>query len=211
VIFFQEKYFYQQKYQHISRLVKKGVVGNRRHVRRGSLVASFSDTGRAKVGGVSPLIAMIQRRAKAAGIITRIGNHTFRATGVTAYLKNGGTLERAAQMANQPPHAQHSFTTAAPKKGHSTKLSGYSFEPIDDCEACTMNAVHLRRIDPARNMPGFYRLDVQPDLYGGVLLVKEWGRIGARGRTVAERYDSEALATDALQRHERKRRRGYAE
>ena len=44
--------------------------------------------------------AMIQRRAKAAGIATRVGNHTFRATGVTAYLKNGGTLERAAQMAN---------------------------------------------------------------------------------------------------------------
>ena len=44
--------------------------------------------------------AMIQRRAKAGGIKTRIGNHTFRATGVTAYLKNGGTLERAAQMAN---------------------------------------------------------------------------------------------------------------
>ena len=44
--------------------------------------------------------AMIQRRAKAAGTTTRVGNHTFRATGVTAYLKNGGTLERAAQMAN---------------------------------------------------------------------------------------------------------------
>ncbi len=44
--------------------------------------------------------AMIQRRAKAAGVTTRVGNHTFRATGVTAYLKNGGTLERAAQMAN---------------------------------------------------------------------------------------------------------------
>ena len=43
---------------------------------------------------------MIQRRAKAAKIETRVGNHTFRATGVTAYLKNGGTLERAAQMAN---------------------------------------------------------------------------------------------------------------
>jgi site-specific recombinase XerD len=43
---------------------------------------------------------MIQRRAKAGGITTRVGNHTFRATGVTAYLKNGGTLERAAQMAN---------------------------------------------------------------------------------------------------------------
>ena len=44
--------------------------------------------------------AMIQRRARVAGITTKIGNHTFRATGVTAYLKNGGTLERAAAMAN---------------------------------------------------------------------------------------------------------------
>jgi site-specific recombinase XerC len=44
--------------------------------------------------------AMVRRRAVAAGIATKIGNHTFRATGVTAYLKNGGTLESAAAMAN---------------------------------------------------------------------------------------------------------------
>jgi site-specific recombinase XerD len=44
--------------------------------------------------------AMIRRRAAAAGIGTKIGNHTFRATGITAYLKNGGTLENAALMAN---------------------------------------------------------------------------------------------------------------
>lgn len=44
--------------------------------------------------------AMIGRRAAAVGIATRIGNHTFRATGITAYLKNGGTLEKAAMMAN---------------------------------------------------------------------------------------------------------------
>jgi len=44
--------------------------------------------------------AMIGRRAAAAGIATKIGNHTFRATGITAYLKNGGTLENAAAMAN---------------------------------------------------------------------------------------------------------------
>jgi integrase/recombinase XerC len=44
--------------------------------------------------------AMIRRRAAAAGIETKIGNHTFRATGITAYLKNGGTLENAAAMAN---------------------------------------------------------------------------------------------------------------
>ncbi len=44
--------------------------------------------------------AMICRRATAAGIETSIGNHTFRATGITAYLKNGGQLETAAAMAN---------------------------------------------------------------------------------------------------------------
>lgn len=44
--------------------------------------------------------AMVRRRAAAAGIATKIGNHTFRATGITAYLKNGGTLENAAVMAN---------------------------------------------------------------------------------------------------------------
>jgi integrase len=43
---------------------------------------------------------MIRRRAAAAGIETPIGNHSFRATGITAYLKSGGTLERAAAMAN---------------------------------------------------------------------------------------------------------------
>lgn len=44
--------------------------------------------------------AMVRRRAAAAGIATELGNHSFRATGITAYLKNGGTLEKAASMAN---------------------------------------------------------------------------------------------------------------
>ncbi len=44
--------------------------------------------------------AMVQRRALTAAIGTKIGNHSFRATGITAYLKNGGTLENAAAMAN---------------------------------------------------------------------------------------------------------------
>lgn len=43
---------------------------------------------------------MIARRRAAAGIATKLGNHSFRGTGITAYLKNGGTLEKAAQMAN---------------------------------------------------------------------------------------------------------------
>jgi len=42
---------------------------------------------------------MIRRRAATAGITAPIGNHTFRATGITAYLANGGALERAQEMA----------------------------------------------------------------------------------------------------------------
>jgi predicted DNA-binding WGR domain protein len=75
-----------------------------------------------------------------------------------------------------------------------------------------MIVVHLRRIDATRNMRRFYRLDIEPDLFGGVILMKEWGRIGARGRMVAESYDSADLAAAAMQRQaERKRRRGYGD
>ena len=42
---------------------------------------------------------MIRRRATAAGILAPIGNHSFRATGITAYLANGGALEHAQAMA----------------------------------------------------------------------------------------------------------------
>jgi site-specific recombinase XerD len=42
---------------------------------------------------------MIRGRAVAAGIIARIGNHSFHATGITAYLGNGGALEHAQSMA----------------------------------------------------------------------------------------------------------------
>jgi integrase/recombinase XerD len=43
---------------------------------------------------------MVRRRAIAAGIETSIGCHTFRATGITNYLTNGGTLEKAQALAN---------------------------------------------------------------------------------------------------------------
>jgi site-specific recombinase XerD len=47
----------------------------------------------------SDVYRMIGRRAEDAGIKTKIGCHTFRATGITAYLKNGGRLEIAQQIA----------------------------------------------------------------------------------------------------------------
>ena len=42
---------------------------------------------------------MVQRRAADLGMRIRVGCHTFRATGITAYLEAGGTLENAQAMA----------------------------------------------------------------------------------------------------------------
>ena len=50
--------------------------------------------------GQADVFRMIRRRAAAAGIRTLIGCHSFRATGITEYLRNGGKLEIAQQMAN---------------------------------------------------------------------------------------------------------------
>ena len=56
-------------------------------------------------------------------IATKIGNHTFRATGVTAYLKNGGTLENAAQMAN---HASTRTTQLYDRRAEEVTLTRWS-------------------------------------------------------------------------------------
>ena len=57
-----------------------------------------------KLSGRTPLPQanvhmMLLRRALAAGIQTKISAHSFRATGITTYLQNGGKLEVAQQMA----------------------------------------------------------------------------------------------------------------
>jgi len=69
--------------------------------------------------------AMIRRRASAAGIKTKLGNHSFRATGITAYLKNGGTLEKAAAMANPrtPRRARPGSTIAGAIRSASMRSS----------------------------------------------------------------------------------------
>src|SRR5215204_3797103 len=70
---------------------------------------------------------MIQRRARAAGIRTRIGNHTFRATGITAYLRNGGTLEKAAMIAN---HASTRTTQLYDRRNDEVSLDEVSLDEV---------------------------------------------------------------------------------
>ena len=62
---------------------------------------------------------MVRRRAAAAGIATPLGCHSFRATGITAYLANGGTLETAAVLAD---HASTRTAQLYDRRGDSVSL-----------------------------------------------------------------------------------------
>jgi len=71
---------------------------------------------------------------------------------------------------------------------------------------------HLIRIDPERNTFRFYRLAPWSDLFGGMTLAREWGRIGSPGQICLERFADEEQAAGALARlAAAKRRRGYRE
>lgn len=64
----------------------------------------FQTTGPKRVLTGSPMhrndvFRMIRRRARAAGLPAGVCCHTFRATGITAYLNNGGTIENAQAIA----------------------------------------------------------------------------------------------------------------
>ena len=69
----------------------------------------------------------------------------------------------------------------------------------------------LTRCDASRNMNRFYALHLQGDLFGGVALVKEWGRIGHPGTVRVALFPSGVEADAELSRtRESKRARGYA-
>jgi predicted DNA-binding WGR domain protein len=65
---------------------------------------------------------------------------------------------------------------------------------------------------PERNQHRFYVLSVQPNLFGGWSLIREWGRIGSPGRVRIDGYASLDGAQEAYSRKLReKQRRGYGQ
>src|SRR5690349_2881121 len=65
---------------------------------------------------------MVRRRTDHAGLKGKLDCHVFRATGITAYLEAGGTLENAQAMA-----AHESPRTT---RSRSMRWSGLRFEPM---------------------------------------------------------------------------------
>jgi predicted DNA-binding WGR domain protein len=73
-----------------------------------------------------------------------------------------------------------------------------------------MTAVILYRIDASKHMHRFYRLDVQPDLFGQWCVMREWGRIGSAGQARSVAFSTPHGAEAALARQRKiKERRGY--
>ena len=68
----------------------------------------------------------------------------------------------------------------------------------------------LYRIDPSQNMSRYYTLCVQPNLFGGFSLIRNWGRIVTGGQMRLELFDNEDNAQEV---HDRlissKLKRGY--
>ncbi|EJZ19853.1 WGR domain-containing protein (plasmid) [Rhizobium sp. Pop5] len=82
-----------------------------------------------------------------------------------------------------------------------------SHDPIMDAQP---DITLLYRIDPCRNMARFYRLSIQPTLFGGSSLLRNWGRIGTEGRLKVELFDTPGQAAAACEHAAgRKLLRGY--
>jgi len=74
-----------------------------------------------------------------------------------------------------------------------------------------MAAELLFRTDPKVNMARFYKLDVQPTLFGEWAVISEWGRIGQGGTVRSTPYGTASEAEAARDRQwRRKAKRGYA-
>ena len=72
-----------------------------------------------------------------------------------------------------------------------------------------LNVLVLDRCDPSQNVSRFYVLRIERSLFGDPTLVREWGRIGQRGRQMIELHPSEHEAVEALEAWlRRKQRRG---
>lgn len=83
---------------------------------------------------------------------------------------------------------------------------------IQTCDSAGMTSepLLLTRRDPASNMARFYVLTVEPDLFDGAALTRNWGRIGTKGRFRIDLFGSRQEAERRLVALARgKVRRGY--
>ena len=81
---------------------------------------------------------------------------------------------------------------------------------MPDESSPVQHAIVMRRVDPDTNVSRFYVLTLERDLFGNVVVTRQWGRAGTAGRVITEPYTDETAAAEAMAAYAAaKRRRGY--
>lgn len=71
--------------------------------------------------------------------------------------------------------------------------------------------IYLKKTNPDTNENKYYTLLIQQDLFGKWSLVRQWGRLGTKGQTKIDTFDSYEDALAALESLEKEKcRRGYS-
>ncbi len=84
------------------------------------------------------------------------------------------------------------------------------FAMPDELRSPIKHHLVLHRRDQEQRVARFYSLMIERDLFGRVVLVRNWGRIGTNGRELVEEFACEIEAGHALKAvAQAKRRRGY--
>ena len=81
----------------------------------------------------------------------------------------------------------------------------------DDTMSNQSHQTHLTKIDHSENQCRYYSLRIDPDLFGGWTLIRQWGRLDKHGGALRmDSFESEEVATSRLTKITRqKRKRGY--
>jgi predicted DNA-binding WGR domain protein len=83
---------------------------------------------------------------------------------------------------------------------------------ISDSDPMISQPYHLyvERLDASRNMARYYAMSIEPNLFGDICLLRNWGRIGTRGQMMVHHFGREEEAVRLfLDLLRQKRKRGY--
>ena len=111
--------------------------------------------------------------------------------------------------ADELPPAEQAGLREADPKSHRARI-GKRVMPSDGVVHFQAYA-HLVNVDPDKNRYRFYTLTWQPSLFGGLALVRSWGRIGTSGRSRAIFFADQEGAQKAVEEiMKRRMAHGYA-
>ena len=128
-------------------------------------------------------LKMIKRRARKSGLPAEICAHSFRGTGITEYLRNGGDLEVAARIAG---HESTRTTQLYNRLSRSTRSSASTSERSGACDALLERLAPVNRKagdETAPTLAGKRPIRPDPVVIDGVDQDRRWTGCSRRSRS----------------------------